>query len=376
MENKTEKDLYFMQMALELAREAKGRTFPNPAVGAVIVSQGEIVGKGATQFYGGPHAEKVALAMAKENARGAILYVTLEPCCHFGKTSPCTDAIIKSGISKVIFSVRDPNPLVSGMGAAQLLQNGIEVSEGLLQQQATELNEDFFWSIQKKQAWITLKLALTLDGKIADNEGNSKWITGAASREYVHELRRCHAAIAVGIGTLETDNPQLTVRHKQGYFPARIVFSSSNKVIEQSYFFKHYADARSVVVINGGNNCEIKKEDGIEYWYTGQSDKGLGLQRFVKMAYEQHLTSIFVEGGQRIASQFLQAGLVNRLYLFYGSKILGDGKNGISFSRGLPIDECISLKSIKQQVFDEDFLISGIPQYNFINNIQSERIPE
>jgi diaminohydroxyphosphoribosylaminopyrimidine deaminase/5-amino-6-(5-phosphoribosylamino)uracil reductase len=357
-----ENDLRFMQIALELAREAKGRTFPNPAVGAVVVNEGRIVGKGATEPYGGPHAEKVALAQAGENAKGASLYVTLEPCCHFGKTPPCTDSIIASGIKRVIFSVKDPNPLVCGKGALQLKQSGIEITEGVLHEQATELNEDFFWSVSNKQAWVSLKLAMTLDGKIADSAGNSKWITGEAAREYVHELRRCHAAVAVGKGTLETDDPRLTVRHKTGYHPARIVFSSDNKIPSNSYFFQHSTETRSIVVVSGGDSSEIKKESSIEYWYTGQTDKIRSLQEFVQMAYQQNLTSIFLEGGQRIASRFLQAGLVNRIYLFYGSKILGDGKDGISFSEGLPIDECMSLKGIKLQAFGTDFLISGTPQ--------------
>lgn len=360
-----EEDLHFMQVALDLAREAKGKTFPNPAVGAVVVNEGTIVGKGATQFYGGHHAEKIALAQAGEKAKGASLYVTLEPCCHFGKTPPCTDAIIASGVKKVIFSVKDPNPLVGGKGAQQLMQNGIEVSEGILQEQAAELNEDFFWSVTNKRAWVSLKLAMTLDGKIADTAGNSKWITGEAAREYVHELRRCHAAVAVGKGTFLADDPQLTVRHKKGYSPARIIFSSDNQISQNSFFFQHSSETRSIVVISGGIGSEIKKESGIEYWYTGHTDRITSLEQFVQMAYQQNITSIFLEGGQAIASRFLQAGLVNRLYLFYGSKILGDGKDGISFSEGLSMDECISLKEIRQQSFGSDFLISGIPQFRF-----------
>ena len=185
--------------------------------------------------------------------------VTLEPCCHFGKTPPCTEQIIASGIKRVIFSVKDPNPLVGGKGAQRLTQNGIEVSEGLLQEQATELNEDFFWSITNKQAWVSLKLAMTLDGKIADTAGSSKWITGESAREYVHELRRCHAAVAVGKGTLQADDPQLTVRHKKGYSPARIIFSSDNQISQNSYFFLHSAETRSIVVVSGGDSSEIKK---------------------------------------------------------------------------------------------------------------------
>lgn len=374
MAENTETDSLYMQMALELAREAKGKTFPNPAVGAVVVSQGGVTGRGATQVYGGPHAEKVALAQAKEMAQGATLYVTLEPCCHFGRTPPCTDVIIASGIRKVFVSVKDPNPLVAGKGIKQLQEHGIDVSTGLLRQEAGELNEDFFWSIRRKQAWVTLKLAMTLDGRIADSDGNSKWITGGASREFVHELRRRHAAVAVGRATFEADNPQLSVRHKEGYNPARIIFSSNPQIERQSYFYQHASEARSIIVVAGGKASEIVKRSSIEYWYTGQSDQKLSLQIFLKMAYEQNLPSIFVEGGQHIASQLLEAGLVNRLYLFYGSKILGEGKDGFCFSNGLSIRDCITLKRTRQHVFGSDFLISGIPRYNFRTSNNNSKI--
>lgn len=364
MENNSEINLAYMRMALELAREAKGKTFPNPAVGAVVVSDGSVTGKGATQVYGGPHAEKVALVQAGDTAKGASLYVTLEPCCHFGKTPPCTDAIIASGVRRVFIAVEDPNPLVSGKGIKHLQENGIAVFCGLLKQEAEELNEDFFWSILKKQAWVTLKLALTLDGRIADENGNSKWITGNDSRDYVHELRRCHSAVAVGRGTFESDNPQLTVRHKQGYYPARIVLSSVEKIDPQSYFYQHASEARSIVVVRGERDSQIIKSSGIEYWYTGKTDYFDSLKCFLSMAYQQNLPSIFFEGGQKLASMLLEAKLVNRLYLFYGNKILGNGIEGISFLNGLPVGGCISLKKMNSKVFNSDLLISGIPQYS------------
>lgn len=363
MTGHTESDLLFMRNALELARQAKGKTFPNPAVGAVVVLDGRVVGTGATQVYGGPHAEKVALLEAADKAKGASLYVTLEPCCHFGRTPPCTDAIIKAGISRVFIAVTDPNPLVSGKGIQQLRDHNIEVCTGLLQQDAEELNEDFFWSIQTHRAWVTLKLAMTLDGRIADSTGKSKWITNSTSRDYVHELRRCHAAIGVGRGTLEADNPQLTVRHKEGYNPARIIFSSETKLSEESYFYQHASEARSIVVVRGGDHIEIIKKAGIEYWYTGETDRLQNLKVFTELAYQQHLSSIFIEGGQQLGSQFLEAGLVNRVYLFYGCKIVGEGKDGISFNNGLPIHQSITLSSVKHQVFGTDFVISGIPLY-------------
>ncbi len=326
----SEKDLYYLKKALLLSKTAKGRTFPNPAVGAIIVKDGTIIGSGATQKYGGAHAEKVALMQAGENAKGATLYVTLEPCCHFGKTPPCTNAVIAAGIHRVVVSVLDPNPLVSGKGVEQLRDSGIEVSSGLLEKESNLINEDFFWSITRKRAWVTLKLAMTLDGRIADENNSSKWITGEKSRRFVHELRRCHAAIAVGRTTFEVDDPQLTVRHKKGYFPARIIFTSNDRISSESYFYKHAQEARSIIAILGGAKRDIiKAESGIELWYTGNDSENDKIFSFLEMAFEQGITSVFVEGGQRVASSFLEAGLVNRVYFFYGNRLLGKGKDGI-----------------------------------------------
>ena len=350
-----------MQRALDLAREAKGKTFPNPAVGAIVVcDKGTVIGKGATQVYGGPHAEKVALAEAGERARGAVLYVTLEPCCHFGKTAPCTDAIMAAGIRKVVVSVIDPNPLVAGKGILRLREAGIEVQSGLLEHEARRINEDFFFSVTTKRAWVTLKLALTLDGRIADTSGNSRWITGEESRRYVHELRRCHAAVAVGRSTLHIDNPRLTVRHVTGYSPARIVFSSDENIPKNSFFFQNASNTRSIIV-KPGTVAITKLSSGIEVWSTGNGDTLCNLTTFLQMAHEQGISSVFIEGGQNIASQFLEHGLVNRLYLFYGNRMVGKGKEGIFFSRGYPIDKSIVLSEIQHTILGSDVMISGLP---------------
>lgn len=354
-----------MKLAHKLATAAKGKTFPNPAVGAVIVQNDQIIGTGATQKCGGSHAEKVALMQAGESASGATLYVTLEPCCHFGRTPPCTDAVIAAGIKKVIISVQDPNPVVSGKGITQLQNNGIEVITGVMEKESTRLNEDFFWSITKKRAWITLKLALTLDGRIADVSSSSKWITGEDSRIYVHELRRCHSAVAVGRSTFEIDNPQLNVRHKKGYFPARIIFSSDETITKNSYFYQNSHETRSIIVIRGRErSISVDQNSGIEFWYTGQKTHKESLRTFLEMAHQEGLSSIFVEGGQRIGSVLLEAGLVNRVYLFYGNRVIGDGKAGILFSSGLAMNNCISLDKLEFKTFKQDIMITGIPQYS------------
>jgi diaminohydroxyphosphoribosylaminopyrimidine deaminase / 5-amino-6-(5-phosphoribosylamino)uracil reductase len=363
MKNNHQKDHVYMAKALELAWAAKGKTFPNPAVGAVVVSNGKIVGTGATEVCGGPHAEKVALAEAGTVAAGATLYVTLEPCCHYGRTAPCTDAIITAKIRRVVAAAADQNPLVNGKGFAKLRRAGITVETGLLQEEAGAVNEDFSWAITKKRAWITLKLACTLDGRIADEQGNSQWITGSEAREFGHELRRRHAAVAVGRTTLERDNPRLTVRHVKGFSPARIVFTSHAKITARTYFHKHAKEVRSIVAVSGKGQKRIERDvrSGLEYWYTGEKDACEHLRVFTEMAFENDITSVLVEGGQKLASSFLESGLVNRLYLFYGNKILGKGIDALRFSRGLALNKCIGLKNRKVLLFGDTFGVTGVP---------------
>lgn len=357
-------DSYYMRCAFRLAQIVKGRTFPNPAVGAVVVKNGLIIGKGATQKAGGHHAEKMALSDAGDQSRGATLYVTLEPCCHFGRTPPCTDAIIAAGISRVVVTQLDPNPLVAGKGVKQLLDAGIEVLTGLLENETCRLNEDFFWSIQNSKAWITLKLAMTLDGRIADSSSSSKWITCEKSRKFVHELRRMHAAVGVGWSTLDKDDPQLTVRHKLGYNPARIIFSHDMQIPKTSYFYKNALDTRSIVVVRGGNRNIIKDPvSGIEFWNTGETGREANLQVFQEIAFNEGLTSVFIEGGQKLASEFLGAAIVNRIYFFYGNRILGNGKEGILLSKPVSLKECMTLEKIETRRFDEDVMVSGIPRF-------------
>lgn len=358
----SDKDQYYMLCALDFAKKVKGTTFPNPAVGAVIVKGGAIIGGGATAYCGGPHAEKTALLQAGINAQGATLYVTLEPCCHFGRTPPCTDAIIAAGIKKVFFALRDPNPLVAGKGGRQLRRYGIEVASGCLAKEAMRLNEDFVFSILHHRAFITLKLALTLDGYIADYTGGSRWITSPALRKIVHDLRRTHAAVAVGRGTFDADNPKLNVRSGKRTAPARIVFSSTGKIPGNTYFYQHSSDARSIVVIRRKTESRVMIDGatGIEYWFTGESDRHASMAAFAAMAYANNLTSILVEGGSGIASVLLESELVNRLYLFYGNKLLGGGVPGIRIGKnGRMIDAAIVLKNRETVMVDNDFYITG-----------------
>jgi len=351
-----------MEMALDCAQRAKGSTFPNPAVGAVVVKKGRVAGKAATALGGVPHAEIIALTQAGNRAFGAVLYVTLEPCNHYGKSPPCTEAIIAAGIKRVIVSESDPNPLVRGRGIRRLREKGIVVEQGLLREEAHLLNEDFFWSITRKIPWITLKLAMTLDGKIADRSGESRWITSPGSRRFVHELRRRHHAIAVGGATIEKDDARLTVRAVKGIDPIRIVFSSNANIPGASYFMSNARQTRSIIMVGGGAKGQKRRlKNGVEIWFTGGRSLRKTVEEFLPMAYKEGITSIFIEGGQKVASAFLEYRHVNRLYLFYANKIVGTGLDAFSFQKGLPIKKPILLKQAATKVFGPDLMITGIP---------------
>jgi diaminohydroxyphosphoribosylaminopyrimidine deaminase / 5-amino-6-(5-phosphoribosylamino)uracil reductase len=357
-----ERDLHFMSLAINLAQEAKGTTFPNPAVGAVVVKNGDIAGKGATSYCGGPHAEKNALDAAKAHARGATLYVTLEPCCHFGKTSPCTRAIIEAGIRRVHVSIKDPNPLVQGKGIRTLRKHGIEVITGCREDEAERINEDFFFWITKRRPWVSVKLAMTLDGRIADASGASQWITSKEARNYGHYLRARHAAIGVGRATLEKDDPKLTVRHGKGPNPVRFVFSSKAVVPSGSYFVASAKKvSRSILVVcDGASSSQEKLANGMEIWRTGTTDRNESLHSFLQMAGNEGLSSVLIEGGGALASSFIENRLVNRLYLFYGNKILGGGLPGLAFSRSLALDKSITLDHLETMSLGKDFMVTGL----------------
>ena len=355
-----------MSQAIALAWSVKGKTFPNPAVGAMVVRKLNIVGRGTTQAWGGLHAERVALSQAGALARGATLYVTLEPCCHYGRTPPCVDAIIETGIRRVVVAVGDRNPLVNGRGLARLRAAGIRVDSFLQREEAEAVNEDFFWAITRRRAWITLKLACTLDGRIADEKGASKWITEIQARVFARELRRRHAAIAVGRTTLDHDDPRLTVRMGRGFAPARCIFTSNKNIPVTAWFSRHAGAARSIVVVRDrtARRIELNGDTRLEYWYTGRSRKSAHLETFTEMAFENNLPSVFVEGGQQLASAFLEAGLVNRVYLLFGNKIIGRGLEGLHFSKGLAINNCIRLENMKMLLLDNAFGVTGIPRIN------------
>ncbi len=359
-----ESSTFFMSLALNAARAVKGFTAPNPAVGAVIVRNGNVIATGATSPAGGDHAEVHAIRAAGDLCQGAEIYVTLEPCSHWGKTPPCADAIIRAGFAKVVIAMEDPNPLVSGKGSSRIREAGILVETGILSHEAQRLNEDFFYYITHKKPWITVKLAMTLDGRVADSTGSSKWITGPASRQFVHELRAKHTAIGVGRGTLESDDPQLNVRGVEGKNPIRIIFTSNEHAGESSWFRTHATEERSIMVIakRGEQHVEVAS-DGVELWFTGTSDRKDSFERFLIMAGENQIDSLFIEGGSKLISTLLEMKAVHRFYLFYAPKIIAGGIEGLKIPESLPMNHPIELENPEWKQFDNDMMVTGLAKW-------------
>ena len=318
-----------MRRALDLALEGWGQTAPNPMVGAVVVAGDEIVGEGFHARFGAAHAETVALENAGKAAAGSTLYVTLEPCTHFGKTPPCVTAIIEAGISRVVIAASDPSPDASG-GAHILESNGVDVSTGVLESAARELNAPFFHRFASDRPWVTLKLAVTMDGAVADSAGSSKWITGVASREEVHRLRAGSDAIAVGQGTLLADDPALTVRGAvtPRVPPARVIFASANDVPLSAAVFSSAGDAPTFVVtraISAARRSDLSSR-GVRVITAGSIAEALRELR------ETGIHSLLVEGGAGLAAELIEGGLVDRLVTFQAPVILGEGARG-AFAR-------------------------------------------
>ena len=316
----------FMRRALELARRGEGYTRPNPLVGAVIVKDGEVIAEGYHARYGGSHAEAVALERAGEDARGADLYVNLEPCVDFpGKKTPsCTEAIIRAGVKRVFVATRDPNSNVSGRGISRLREAGVEVVEGILEEEARELNEIFAHWIRTRRPFVSLKLAMSLDGKIATRTGDSRWITGEGSRRRVHELRRRHAAVLVGIETVLADDPELTVREVEGPQPLRVVLDSRGRTPPSARVLD--GTARTLIATTEemprGTEEELRGR-GAEVVRFPSREGRVDIGKLLAWLGERDVDSVLVEGGGEVAWSFVSQGLVNKLYLFYGPLIVG-----------------------------------------------------
>jgi diaminohydroxyphosphoribosylaminopyrimidine deaminase/5-amino-6-(5-phosphoribosylamino)uracil reductase len=356
-------DQTYMNVALHLARAALGQTSPNPVVGAVLVKNNQIVGLGSHLRAGDAHAEIYALRMAGDQAKGATLYVTLEPCNHHGKTPPCTEAVVQAGVKRVVIAAKDPNPLVSGRGIARLKEAGLEVEVGLGREEAERLNEVFNYYIVHRRPFVTLKTATTLDGKIATAGGESQWITGQEARRDVHLLRRMNDAILVGINTVLRDNPRLTARLKGGARqPIRIVLDSSLKIPLDArlldtdeaptwIFTTHKAPQEKIdQLVKRGARVFIT--DSIPHVDIGAVLSTLG---------KEGVTSLLVEGGGKVNASFLRDGYVNKLIAYLSPKIFGgDLAPGAFGGQGVQaIEESVMLKEMQIEKIGEDIKIVG-----------------
>lgn len=325
-----------MRAALALARRSLGRTWPNPAVGCVIVKDGKIVGRGRTRDGGRPHAEVDALAQAGELARGATVYVTLEPCSHHGKSPPCADALVKAGVARVVSALQDPYPKVDGQGHARLRAAGIEVEVGEGAEEAAEINAGFLMHVRESRPLFHLKLGMSLDGRIATASGESKWITSEAARAQTHRLRATHDAILVGIGTALADNPDLTCRLPglAAYSPVRVILDSKARLPPESLLARTARTTPVWLLCTSSAPIaarEALKVQGVEIIEVAAGDAGkVDIAVAARALGQRNLTSVLVEGGGEVAATFLKAGLIDRLTIHRGGRLLGgDGRSAV-----------------------------------------------
>lgn len=320
----------YMRRAIELARKGSGAVNPNPLVGAVIVRDGRVLGEGWHERYGQLHAERNAIAHAKEageDLRGSSIYVTLEPCCHYGKTPPCTEAILEEGISRVIVGSDDPNPRVAGKGFQMLREQGVEVVTHFLKEECDALNGVFFHYIRTQTPYVAMKYAMTLDGKIACHTGDSRWVTGKTAREHVHRLRNHFTGIMAGIGTVLADDPMLNCRLEGGRDPVRIIADSRLRIPLDSRLVQTARNQRLIVACleeADPDKMALLKEAGAELITLPATDRGvIDLTVLMKELGARKIDGILLEGGGRLNESFLRAGLVNHVYCYLAPKMFG-----------------------------------------------------
>ncbi len=354
----------YMRMALELARNARGRTSPNPMVGAVIVKNERVVGVGWHRKAGTPHAEIHALAMAGELARDAVLYVTLEPCSHYGRTEPCAKAVVEAGIRRAVIAMKDPNPKVSGRGMEILRNAGIEVVCGVLKKEAERLNEVFLKWVVTGKPFLVMKTAMSLDGKIATVTGESQWITNELSRRRVHEWRDIYDGILVGIQTVLKDDPSLTTRfpHGKGKNPIRIVVDSKARISLSSRLLTDGAAPTMVAVTERAlpERIEAIRKAGAVVLVAGGGEH-VDLQDLMRQLGERGICSVFVEGGGTINFSLLQEGLVDKIHAFIAPKLLG-GRTALTSVEGdgfSALSQAAELRDISVEMLGADILVSG-----------------
>ncbi|MBI1922392.1 MAG: bifunctional diaminohydroxyphosphoribosylaminopyrimidine deaminase/5-amino-6-(5-phosphoribosylamino)uracil reductase RibD [Geobacter sp.] len=354
-----------MRRALVLARRGVGRTSPNPAVGCVVVKDGAIIGEGWHRKAGTPHAEVHALLAAGENACGADVYVTLEPCSHHGKTPPCADALVAAGVGQVFAGMVDPNPKVSGKGLARLRQAGIAVHEGLLEKECRQINEPFIKHVATGMPFVICKSAMTLDGKIATASGDSKWITSDKSRRYVHSLRAVVDAVMVGSGTVEVDDPLLTARIPNGRDPMRVIVDSRLRIAPKARLLQVESTASTVIATVSDDAAKIARLEkaGASVVRCSEKDGRVDLVDLMHRLGAMQVQSILLEGGSELAGEMLRSGLIDKFLLFYAPKLVGGGGKGPFGGAGVEkIADASMLREISVRRFDEDILITAYPE--------------
>ncbi len=353
MENK-----FYIERTLRLAKKAAGFTSPNPMVGALLIKNNQIIAEDYHKKPGTPHAEALVLSRAGEKSKGSTLYVNLEPCCHTDKrTPPCTKAIINAGIKKVVIAMLDPNPKVAGKGVEELSDAGIEVIHGILEDKAKKLNEAYIKYITTKKPFFTLKIAMTLDGKIATPEGQSKWITGEKSRKLVHRIRSSSDAVMTAIGTVKADDPRLTARIKRGKNPIRIVIDPELQIPLNSQILKTPPET---IIVTKNNNPHIAEFERLNIELINFNDK-LDLNWLASELGKREITSVLLEGGSSFNSYVLEHGIVDKVMFFIAPKIIG-GKDsfpavgGKLFKR---LEDAYNITDIKVKKIGSDILVEG-----------------
>lgn len=364
-------DIRYMKRALELARNGWGRTSPNPLVGAVIVKNDEIIGEGWHDFFGGPHAEINAIRDCAEKfgqdaTKGADIYVTLEPCSHYGKTPPCSLALIENGFKKVIAALVDPNPRVAGRGIRMLQEAGIDTEVGMLQDEALALNDIFIKHIYKKSPLVLYKYAMTLDGKTASRTGDSKWISSSASREYVHRLRSRYASILVGVNTIIKDNPMLTARplDVKAINPVRVIIDPWGRVPENAKVLEIDESSKTMIAVSkevDKSKAELYKAKGAELITLEGEGCKLSLNQLLKELHSRNIDSVLVEGGGNTAAGFFEQNLIDKVAAFIAPIIVG-GEAAVTPVMGTGYETIKAghrLKNIKTTSIGHDVLVEG-----------------
>lgn len=359
-------DIFFMEKALELSLKGMGFVNPNPLVGAVIVKNGKIIGEGYHEYFGGPHAEINAFKNAREDVGGGEMYVTLEPCSHYGKTPPCADEIVRRGIKRVVVAMKDPNPLVAGRGIEILKKAGIEVVTDVLEEKAKRINEVFIKYITTKRPFCILKTAMTIDGKIATKTGDSKWISCEESREYVHRLRHRLSGVMVGIGTVLSDDPMLTTRLEgiKASDPTRIIVDSNGRIPLDSKVLNIESNAKTIIAVTEGTPLEkveeIKKKGALVVTTPSKNGR-VDLKSLMEILGEMGIDGVLLEGGSTLNFSALEDRIVDKVMTFVAPKIIGgEGKTPVG---GLGLDyvrDAFEIEKLEVTKIGVDILLEGL----------------